>query len=405
MKEEYRSPNKRVVVVAARRSALSKIPGAFSQIQEVDLLASVFQVVSEGLHMWIDSAITGSAFPVERDNLCRKAILALNSPINIDCTTISKTCASSDEALYMAFTKIISGKSQAVLVGGCEKVSNSQYILRYMKDRVKNASKGQLLCLSDIENNFGENDMHYIAEILANRKYISREEQDIFAIKSRLKARMAYKNHRFDKEILPIHFSKNDNDVLCIDELTQQTFDEKKIHTEKPIFLQDGALTNYNTSQMCDCAVAMVLMNYDMAQAAGIKCLVEIKDVSSICVAKADMGNAMEQCIEKILNENHLRKNDIDLYEINESFAVQAIATIKALKINSGKVNVNGGNLALGYPIGASGMRMCVTLIYEMLRINARYGISTMCSGGTMANAILFENKFAIKTDDTFNMR
>lgn len=394
MKKIYQYLNKRVVVVAARRSAISKIPGAFNQVKEVDLLASVFQAVSEGLHMWIDSAITGSAFPIERDNLCRKAILALNLPANVDCITISKTCASSDEALYAAFTKIKSGKSQAVLVGGCEKVSNSSYILRYMKDRVKAASKGQLRYLDDIKNNFSEDDMHYIAEILANKEHISREEQDLFAIKSRLKARIAHNHHRFDKEILPIRFSENN--VLGIDELIQQTIDEKDIHAEKPMFVIDGTLTNYNTSQMCDCAVAMVVMDYDAAQTAGIKCFVEIKDVSSICVATSDMGTAMEQCIEKILNENHLRKNDIDLFEINESFAAQTIAAIRALKINADKVNVNGGNLALGYPIGASGMRMCVTLIYEMLRIHARYGISTMCSGGAMANATLFENTFAI---------
>ena len=394
MKNERTHQNKRVVVVAARRSAISKIPGAFNQVKEVDILADVFQAVASGLHIWIDSAITGSAFPIERDNLCRKAVLASNLPINVDCTTISKTCASSDEALYTAYTKIMSGKSHAVLVGGCEKVSNSPYILRFMKNRVKDASKRQLPCLNDVKNNFSEDDMHYIAEILANQKNITREEQDLFAKKSRVKARIAYDNHRFDKEILPIRFSENDKDFLFVDELIQQTIYEKEIHAEAPMFVQDGALTNYNTSQMCDCAVAMVVMDYETAQAADIKCLVEIKDVSSICVASTNMGNAMEQCVDKILNENHLRKNEIDLYEINESFAAQAIAVIQALGINPDRVNVNGGNLALGYPVGASGMRMCVTLIYEMLRINAKYGISTMCGGGTMANAILLQNIF-----------
>jgi len=382
--------NNRVVVVASRRSAISKIPGILNHMKDVDLLAAVFRMVSEGLYEWIDSAITGSAFPVERDNLCRKAILAAGMPVNINCSTISKTCASSDEALYMAYMKILTGKSQAVLVGGCEKVSNSSYVLRYMKSKVGDSIKGQLPFLCDIEKIHTENDMPYIVEMLANKKNISREEQDLYAIKSRLKAQKAYDNHRFDREIIPIRYS--DTDFFCADELINQVIDEKEVRTQNPMFVQDGTLTHYNTSPMCDCAVAIVLMNYDVAQAAGIKYLAEIKDVTSICVAQEEMGTVMERCVEKILCENHMEKHDIDLYEINESFAAQAIAVIQGLGINSDKVNVNGGNLALGYPIGASGMRMCVTLIHEMIRSQVRYGISVMCGGGAMANAVLFQN-------------
>ena len=393
MKNECKYPKKRVVVVAARRSAISKIPGVLNQVQEVDLLANLFKEVSNGFFKWIDSAITGSAFPIERDNLCRKAILASGLPLNIDCATISKTCASSDEALHIAYSRILSGKSQAILVGGCEKVSNSPYILRFMKNRVKDATKGNLPFVSDVENNCNEDDMHYIAEMLAKKKNISREEQDSFAIKSRLNAQNAYSNHRFDQEILPVCYSEN-GEQLNDDELLYLSFNEKEIRNEGPMFLQDGMLTKYNTSPMCDCVVAMIIMDYDVARNAGIEYLIEIKDIANFCVAREEMGKAMEGCIEKILKENQLMKNEIDLYEINESFAAQAIAVIQALGINPNKVNINGGNLALGYPIGASGLRMCVTLIYEMVRSNAKYGISSMCGSGSMANAVLFENTF-----------
>ncbi len=318
MKNE--NPSNRVVVVAARRSAISKIPGVLNHVNEVDLLATVFRTVSDGFYDWIDSAITGSAFPVERDNLCRKAILAAGMPSQITCSTISKTCASSDEALYMAYTKILSGKSRAVLVGGCEKVSNSSYVLHFMKKRVKDSYKEQLPYLCNIEKSYTENDMHYIAEVLAKKQNISREEQDLFAIKSRLKAQNAHETHRFDSEIIPIRYS-DENNYFQTDELLDQIIDEDEVRIEKPMFIQDGTLTRCNTSPMCDCAVAMVVMSYDVARAAGLKCLAEIKDVSYIGIQQENMGKAMEQCVEKILDENHLEKNEIDLYEINESFA------------------------------------------------------------------------------------
>lgn len=392
MNINYKHPSNRVVVVTARRSAISKIPGALNYVNEVDLLATVFRTVSEGLYEWIDSAITGSAFPVERDNLCRKAVLASGMPSRINCSTISKTCASSDEALYIAYTKILSGKSQAVLVGGCEKVSNSSYVLRHMKNRVNDSLKGQLPLLRNIEQTYAENDMHYIAEILANKQNISQKEQDSFAAKSRLNTRKAYESHCFDKEIIPIPYPNNDSEFFNTDELIQQIIDEKYIDDQTPMFVQDGTLTNYNTSPMCDCAAAIVVMDYDAARAAGLKYLVELKDVSCIGVPQDDKGMAMERCVEKILQDNNIKKNEISLYEINESFAAQAIAVIQALGINPDRVNVNGGNLALGYPIGASGIRMCVTLIHEMIRSEVKYGVSAMCGGGAMANAVLFKN-------------
>ncbi len=387
-----KQPNSRVVVVTAQRSAISKIPGILNYVKEVDLLATVFKTVSGGLHEWIDTAITGSSFPVERDNLCRKAVLASGMPSRISCSTISKTCASSDEALYMAYTKIITGKSRAVLVGGCEKVSNSAYVLRHMKNRVCDSTKGHLPLLCDVKQSYEENDMHYIAEIVAKKLNISLEDQNYFATKSRENARKAFESHYFEKEIIPIPYSDENNNFFDGDELVQQIINEKYIDDKTPIFVQDGTLTNYNTSPMCDCAVAMVVMDYETAKSAGLKYLVEIQDVSCIGVSSDESGMAMEKCVEKILWENHLDKNEIGLYEINESFAAQAIAVIRALGVNPNCVNVNGGNLALGYPIGASGIRMCVTLIHEMIRSQVEYGISVMCGGGEMANAVLFRN-------------
>ncbi len=384
--------SRRAVVVAARRSAVSTVPGLLNQISDVDLLADVFKDVSHGYNEWIDSAITGSAFPVERDNLCRKSVLAAGLSSKINCSTISKTCASSDEALFNAYVNILSGKARAFLVGGCEKVSNSSYMLGFMKKRVRDSVKMQLPNFSDIEKAINEDEMHYTAEILAHKHNITREMQDSFAIKSRAKARKAYDKHKFENEIIPIKYTKEVTKQLSADELIQQPFDKKEIYAGAPMFVHNGTLTKYNTAPMCDCAAAMVIMDYALSRAMGLKHLVEIKDISWVGVEQNEIGCAMKKCVEKILKDNHLEKDEIDLYEINEAFAAQAIVTINALGININSVNVNGGNLALGYPVGASGLRMCITLIHEMIRSNLRYGISVMCGGGAMANAVLFEN-------------
>lgn len=386
---------KRVVVVAARRSAVSTIPGTLNQMSDVELLANVFRDVSSGFHEQIDSAIAGSAFPVERDNLCRKSILTAGLPSKIYCATISKTCASSDEALSIAYSTILSCKSQAILVGGCEKVSNSSYMLGFMKKRVRDSLKMQLPFFDDIKLKKNEDEMHYIAEMLAHKHNITREMQDFFAINSRTKLKKAYDANKFEDEIIPIRYSEEIEERFHIDELAQQPFDENEIRAEAPMFIQNGTLTKYNTAPMCDCATAMLIMDHKLSQEIGLKHLIEIKDVSWIGVSQNEIGYAMGKCVKKILEDNHLDKNDIGLYEINEAFAAQAIVTIDFLDIDINKVNVNGGNLALGYPVGASGMRMCITLIHEMIRSHSKYGISVMCGGGAMANAILFENTFS----------
>ncbi len=392
MLEIKKQNSNRVIVATANRSAAGKIPGMLTQMRDVELLANVFNNVARDINCIIDSAIVGSAFPIERDNLCRKAVLASEIPSQINCITVSKTCASSDEALSLGYMRILAGKSNAILIGGCEKVSNSSYTLSFMKERVKHAIKNQLPCLCDIKKNVTENDMHYLAEILAYKHGISREEQDLFAINSRQRAYNAYKKNKFKNEIIPIKYAEENEDKMSSDEWIQIPFDKDEVLQALPIFIQNGMLTKYNTAPMCDVAAAMIITSYDTFQTSELDYLVDIKDVACVSVPQEEMGCAMEKCVRKILEDNHLDKEEIDLYEINESFAVQAIITIQALEINPNRVNVNGGNLALGYPIGASGLRMCVTLVHEMVRSKSKYGISVMCGGGTMANAVLFHN-------------
>jgi len=389
----FKNTGNRVVVIDAKRSPVSKVPGMLSQVSDINLLAAVYRGVSGGLGGHIDYAVAGSAFPPCRDNLCRKSVLAAGLSPQIGCSTVSKTCASSDEALAFAYMVISSGEFRLVLAGGCEKASNSPYILGFMKKRISDSMKMRLPNLCDLKDNSSEDEMHHISEVLAKRFGIDKEAQDSFAIGSKKKAALANAQGRFKNEIILIRdLSEDVNGCLEVDELVLQPFSEKDIYNAPPMFAQDGSLTEYNAAPMGDAAAGMLVMEYDFSREMALDYLVEIKDIMRICIDWDNMGLAMVKCVEKILNKNELSMDDIGLFEINEAFAVQAILTTDTLGLNINKINVNGGSLALGYPVGASGMRMCVTLIHQMIRTGIRYGLSVMCGGGLMATAILFES-------------
>ena len=384
--------NKKIAVIAAGRSPIGKIPGILNHISETDLLAKIIQAVCKGYESRIEEAVLGSGFPVERDNLCRKALLCAGLSPEISCSTVSKTCASSDEALLIAISKIRTGKAKTVLVCGSEKTGNSSYILHFMKQNVKRHLKNQLPYFKDIQAHILENDMTYISEYLAKKYHISREAQDAFTVKSMQKALAA--RTLLSEEIIPVPYKDSglqyhaaEDELLC----SEKT--ESQIRNADPMFLQDGTLTQYNAAAMCECAAAMLIMDSEEAARRGIIPLAFIVDTDCIGVPKAQIGHAMAACTDKILQNNGLNKKDIDLYEINESFAAQAIFTARMLGLDMERINVNGGNLALGYPIGVTGLRMQISLIYEMRRRGASMGLSVICAGGNMANASLYINE------------
>jgi len=386
---------RKIAVVAAKRTPTGGIVSELSHISDVKLLAHIFSAAVCGINEdIIDYAIVGSSFPVEHDNLCRKALLEAGLSPKIGASTISKTCASSDEAFAIACDKILAGKAKTVLVGGAEKISNSPYILQFMKRHVKNHVKGTLPLLCDIQETIQENDMSYICETLSKKYSISREKQDWFAVQSWKKAASANANGYFKKEIAPIKYEKDgvqyspSKDETLLDKAT-----EEDVRNATPMFVKDGVLTQYNIAQMNDCAAAIVLMEHNEAKRQGLKPLAYVHDTSSIGVEASMRGLAMDRCILEILKKNKLEMSQIGLFELNESFAAQAIMLIENLGIDLERVNVNGGNLALGYPIGATGMRMYVTLLHEMKRRKTQYGLSSMCAGGNMAHAVIFRNE------------
>ena len=384
----------KVAVIAAQRTPVGKIPGELNYIGETELLAQVFQITMKAFDkIIIDEAIVGSSFPIERDNLCRKAILMAGLSPKINAATVSKTCASSDEALAIACCKIISQNARTILVGSVEKISNSPYTLHFMKQNVKKSIKKDIPFFDEIKKNINENDMAYISEMLSRNYNITRQMQDAFTIESIKKAAAANKDGRFKNEIIQISYIKDNVEyLLSADEMLLYERIADDIQRAAPMFIKDGVLTQYNAAPMCDCAAAMLVMDYNEALRAGLKPLAVVHDVLAIGVSDGKRGHAMNECVQVILMRNNLSSLDIDLYEINESFAAQALFTVNTLRLDRSKVNVNGGNLALGYPIGATGLRMDITLIYEMIRRKSKYAISVMCAGGNMAQAVIFES-------------
>lgn len=380
-----RNQMKRIAVMAAKRSPVGKIPGNLNEISEVELLARLLYSVSEGYQDRIAEAVVGSGFPIERDNLCRKAVLRAGLRESIPASTVSKTCASSDQALLMACRAVWAGGSGVYLVGGSENVGQNPYTLHFFKRNIKAALKGSLPELETAVKEIQENDMPILAEMLAWRYGISREEQDLFTLKSWLCAQKAHKEKRFSDEILPA-----ETPLIAADEWLEVERNAAMLRKAEPMFVHGGTVTQYNAAAMCNCAAAMLLMGEDEINLFVQPPLGFILDGLSVAVPRDCAGKAMDQCIRLLLQRNGLDKEDIGLYEVNESFAAQAISTIRNLGLQEQNVNVNGGNLALGYPIGATGMRMGITLLYEMRRRGCRYGISTVCAGGNMANGFLW---------------
>ncbi len=377
-----------IAVLAACRSPIGKVPGLLNHVKEIDLLADVIKKTTMDLPS-PSYAVIGSAFPIERDNLCRIAILHSGLPATIPALTVSKTCASSDEALSIACHQIWQSSVESALAGGSEKISNSSYTLHFMKRNVKNMIKQHLPKYEDIIHNIQENNMTYISEMLAHKYHITREMQDEYTIQSIHRAHKAKQMKWFDSEIIPIITSQG---TLDKDEMLDLDHNRAMITNAPPMFVENGTLTQYNSAIMGDCACAVYLMDKKKAERQGLVPIGYIRDVWQLAVSENYIGLSMAYCIDAILKRNDLNMAEINLFEINESFASQALQIIRTCNLDINKVNVNGGNLALGYPIGATGLRMGMTLLYEMRRRNVRYGISVMCAGGNMANATLWEN-------------
>ena len=391
------------VIVSAVRTAVGAMGGTIKDYENTDLAALVINdaLKRAGLNAAeVDEIILGEAKQsADSPNTARVAALKAYLPVEIPAYTVHRQCASGLQAINNAVQAILCGEAAAVVAGGVESMSNAPYYMRKARFGYR-AGNGELLDSntesqprSQPEKDYGRLTMGFTAENLAIKYNISREEQDEFAHKSQLKAVEAIREGRFREEILPVEIPQRKKESIIFNTDEHPRLSSLEMLAQlKPVFKTDGTVTAGNSSGRNDGAAALVLMEDRWARDGGFKPLVRVVGQSVAGVSPEIMGIGPVPAVRRVLQKTGLTLDDIGLIELNEAFAAQSLACIKELGLDPEKVNVNGGAIALGHPLGCSGARIMTTLIYEMKRRGVKYGLATLCIGGGMGIATVVEN-------------
>lgn len=388
-----------VVIVSAVRTALGSFGGSLKTVPAVDLGATVIKeaVNRAGVKPeLVEEVIMGNVIQAGLgQNTARQAAVKSGLPVEVPAMTINKVCGSGLRAVSLAAQMIKAGDADVIVAGGMESMSQAPYALKDARWGHK-MGDGKMVdtmindALWDAFNNYH---MGVTAENIAKQWGLTREEQDQFAAASQQKAEAAIKSGRFKDEIVPVVIPqrKGEPKVFDTDEFPRFGTTAETLAKLKPAFIKDGTVTAGNASGINDGAAAFVVMSSDKAEELGIKPLAKILSYGSKGLDPAIMGYGPFHATKKALEVANLSVEDLDLIEANEAFAAQSLAVAKDLKFDMDKVNVNGGAIALGHPVGASGGRILVTLLHEMEKRDAKKGLATLCIGGGMGTAIIVE--------------
>jgi acetyl-CoA C-acetyltransferase len=388
-----------VVIVAARRTAVGAFQGALSSVPAVALGAAVIRqlMADSGLPAeQVDEVLLGQVLSAGcGQNPARQSALRAGLPHTVPAMTLNKVCGSGLKAVILGAQAIACGDAEAIIAGGQENMSLSPHVLNGSRNGQRKGH-GQLLdsMIHDgLWDAFNDYHMGITAENLAEQYGISRAEQDAFAARSQQRACAAIAAGRFAGEITPIEIPqrKGDSLIVATDEQPRASSTLEVLGQLRPAFKRDGSVTAGNASTLNDGAAAVLLMSADKAAALGLPVLARIKAHASAGVDPAIMGIGPVFATCKALEKAGWSLEQLDLIEANEAFAVQALSVGKELGWDADKVNVNGGAIALGHPIGASGCRIRVTLLHEMQRRDVHKGLATLCIGGGQGVALAVE--------------
>lgn len=388
-----------VVIVAATRTAIGSFQGALATVPAVDLGAAVIKqlLAHTGLDpAQVDEVILGQVLTAGAgQNPARQAAIKAGLPYSVPALTLNKVCGSGLKALHLAAQAIRCGDAEVVIAGGQENMSLAPYVMPSARTGQR-MGHGQLIdsMISDgLWDAFNDYHMGITAENLADNYELSREQQDAFAADSQRKAVEAIDAGRFKAEITPIVIPQKKGEPLVFDrdEQPRPGTTAQSLAKLRPAFKKDGSVTAGNASSLNDGAAAVLLMSASKAQALGLPALAKIAGYASAGVDPAIMGIGPVSATQRCLDKAGWQLADLDLIEANEAFAAQALAVGKALQWDASKVNVNGGAIALGHPIGASGCRVLVTLLHEMIKRDAKKGLATLCIGGGQGVALAIE--------------
>ena len=389
---------RKVVITTAKRTPIGSFGGAISSLSAPQLGSIAIKSLIDDSKIDannIDEVIMGNVLTAGLGQApARQAAIFAGLPNKTECMTINKMCGSGLKAVMLAHQAIQLEDADIIIAGGQESMSNAPYVLQkarfgYKMGNSEIVDSMVVDGLWDVYNNFH---MGSCAEDCARKFSFTRQQLDEFAINSYNKALEAQKNKRFEDEIVKVPVKTKAGEIFVGDDEEPSKVKFEKIPTLRPAFEKEGLVTAANASSVNDGAAALLVMSEEKAKELKLKPLVEIVAQSSAAKAPIEFTTAPADAISKVLKKANMKISEINLFEINEAFAVVSLAVNKLLDLDASKVNVNGGAVALGHPIGASGARILVTLIHEMKKQNLKYGIASLCIGGGEASALIVKN-------------
>lgn len=389
--------NKKVVIVSAVRTPIGSFMGALSSVPATQLGATAIKGALNRINLdpsEVDEVIMGNVVQAGNGQApARQAAVYAGLPVSVPCTTINKVCASGMKAVMQGAQAIMAGDADVIVAGGMESMSQIPHNVQ-MRNGFKfgPATMEDAMQRDGLVDAFSNNAMGILADACATEYNFTREDQDNFAIESYTRSAKAWDAGKFANEIVPVEVPQRRGDAIIVDkdeEYSNVKLD--KIPTLRAVFTKDGTVTAANASTINDGAAALVLMSEEKAASLGLKPLATIVSYADAAHEPEWFTTAPAKALPKALAKANLTKDDIDYFELNEAFAVVGLANAKILDLDLNKVNVNGGAVSLGHPLGCSGARILVTLLNVLEQNNAKRGAAAICNGGGGASALILE--------------
>jgi acetyl-CoA C-acetyltransferase len=389
--------NQDIVIVAAKRTPMGGFQGALSAVASPVLAATAIKGLLEQTGIApsaVNEVLMGCVLPAGLGQApARQASLGAGLPLSVGATTVNKVCGSGMKTVMLAHDLIKAGSSEVVIAGGMESMSQAPYLLDKARSgmRMGHGNVMDHMFLDGLEDAYTGGAMGTFAQKTADDFSLTREQMDSFALSSLEKANAAINSGAFNAEIAPVTVSDRRGDVTIDTDEQPGNARPEKIPTLRPAFTKDGTITAANSSSISDGAAALMLMTREKASSLGLEVMATIKGHSTHAQEPSLFTTAPVGAMNKLLDKVNWNKDDVDLFEINEAFAMVTMLAISELGLDANKVNVNGGACALGHPIGCSGSRLLVTLIYALKARGRKRGVASLCIGGGEATAMAIE--------------
>lgn len=388
---------KEVVIVSAVRTAMGSFGGTLASVSSTRLGATAIKAALERAGVkpeQVNEVIMGSVLQANLGQApARQAAKFAGLPDTVNCVTVNKVCASGMKSIALAAQSIMLGDNDIVVAGGMENMSQVPYYVESNRWGAKygNSALVDGLAKDGLTDVYSNNAMGVCADLCASEYKFTREQQDEFAINSYKRSAAAWAAGKFKDEVIPVTVKTKKGDVEFIEDEEYKNVNFEKIPALKAVFTKDGTVTAANASTMNDGAAALVLMSADKAKELGLTPIARVRGYADAEQAPEWFTTSPSIAVPKAVEKAGLNMSDIEYYELNEAFSVVGLANMKLMNLNPDRVNVNGGAVSLGHPLGASGARVIVTLINVLRQNNARFGAAGICNGGGGATALVIE--------------